>query len=99
LKPSDDTAVTVAYAPSPNEQRIVQIRVPRGSTVQEAIRASGLLDAFWTIDPAQLAVGIFGERVPLDRCVEDGDRVEIYRPLLADPKDARRRRAKRGPRG
>lgn len=91
---ADDIAVVVAYAPSADDQRLVRLRVPRGASVEDAIRASGLLAAFPAIDLAHQAVGIFGERVPLTRCVEEGERVEIYRPLIADPKEARRRRAR-----
>lgn len=97
MSSSDDIAIVVAYAPSADEQRLVWLRVPRGTTVEEAIRASGLLAAFPEIDLARQSVGIYGERVPLTRRVAEGERVEIYRSLIADPKEARRRRAKHRP--
>lgn len=84
--------VGVVYAASADEQSVVAVELAAGATVENAIRASGLLLRYPEIDLAQNAVGIFGERVTLDRVVEDGDRVEIYRPLVADPKEARRRR-------
>jgi putative ubiquitin-RnfH superfamily antitoxin RatB of RatAB toxin-antitoxin module len=98
LSRADDITVVVTYAPSADDQRMVRLRVPRGATVEDAIRASGLLAAFPAIDLAHQAVGIFGERVPLTRCVEEGERVEIYRPLTVDPKQARRARARSRPR-
>jgi len=88
--------VAVAFAPSAEEQRIVSLYVPSGATVESVIRASGLLDLLPQMDLANLPVGIYGERVALTHCVEEGDRVEIYRPLVADPKEARRRRARAG---
>ncbi len=66
--------------------------------MEQAIRESGMLREFPEIDLARNAVGVFGERVALDSPLRDGDRVEIYRPLALDPKQARRRRALRRPR-
>lgn len=88
-------AVSVAYARSAQDQRIVQVSVPQGTTVEGAILASGLLETCPEIDLARQKVGVFGGCVPLTRPVEQGDRVEIYRALIADPKEARRRRARR----
>jgi len=85
--------VEVVYAASADEQSVVAVELAAGATVENAIRASGLLLRYPEIDLTQNAVGIFGERVTLDRVVEDSERVEIYRPLVADPKEARRRRA------
>lgn len=88
--------VDVAYAPSADEQCVETLELPAGATVREAIDASGLLRRYPEIDLARNAVGVFGERVPLARVLEDGERVEIYRALIADPKEARRRKAARG---
>ncbi|MFL6652478.1 MAG: RnfH family protein [Sulfurifustaceae bacterium] len=71
------------------------LRLPEGATVGHALAASGLLTRFPEIDLARQAVGIYGERVRLTDRVGDGDRVEIYRPLTADPKEMRRRRARK----
>ncbi|HYN00611.1 MAG TPA: RnfH family protein [Aestuariivirgaceae bacterium] len=84
----------VAYA-LPEEQIVIELQLPEGATVGEAIRASGMLARFPEIELTRIAVGIFGERAVLDDPLQEGDRVEIYRPLLADPKETRRRRARR----
>ena len=101
--------IEVAWA-APHTQHVIGLRVPAGTTVEQAIRRSGLLERFPEIDmekhgvgrsrhPASrdtstfLYVGIFGELAGLDDSLRDGDRVEIYRPLLADPKAMRRERA------
>ena len=91
----DDTSVIgveVAYA-APTRQRIVALTVPNGCTVLEAVKRSGLLEDFpgMVVDPD--ALGIFGRKTPPDHVLQAGDRVEIYRPLIADPREARRRRA------
>lgn len=88
-------AVEVAFA-LPDRQALVSLRVRAGSTANEAIRLSGLLEQFPDIDLAVNKVGIFGRLCPLDQVLEEGDRVEIYRPLLADPKAVRRRLAAEG---
>lgn len=86
--------VEVAYA-TPARQEIIEVTVPAGATVEQAIRASNMLNRFPEIDLAQNRVGIFGDPASLQDNVAEGDRVEIYRPLLADPKEARRQRAAR----
>jgi len=88
----DALAVEVAYA-LPAEQVIVALRVERGATLRTAIERSGILERFPDIDLARDGVGVFGVSRGLDEAVADGDRIEIYRALLADPKDTRRRRA------
>lgn len=85
--------VEVAFA-TPERQPVLEVRVAAGTTVEQAIRLSGILGRCPEIDLAKNAVGIFGERARLDDVVQDGDRLEIYRPLVADPKEARRRRAR-----
>ncbi len=87
--------VQVAYAP-PGKPMLRQLHLPPGSTVDEAVRASGLLARCPEIDMNRNRVGIFGRLVQLDSPLRDGDRVEICRPLNADPKEARRRRAAPG---
>ena len=84
----------VAYA-RPDEQRIISVRLGAGATVGDAIRDSGILDYYPEIDLTVNAVGIFGESASLGDPLRAGDRVEIYRPLCADPKEARRLRAMR----
>jgi putative ubiquitin-RnfH superfamily antitoxin RatB of RatAB toxin-antitoxin module len=90
--------VEVAYA-KPERQLIVELEVPEGTTVEQAVRASGILAEFPEIDlGGRNKVGIFGKVVPLTRSLRPHDRVEIYRPLIADPKEIRRRRAAAGKR-
>ena len=89
---ADEIDVEVAYA-TPLRQITKTVTLPAGSNVEQAIRASGLLDEYPEINLAQQRVGVFGEFVRLDECLQGGERVEIYRALIADPKEARRRRA------
>ena len=84
--------VEVAYA-NPGQQVIVALKMPEGTTAEQAILASNLLNRFPEIDGADLKVGIFGSVCKLDRPLRQDDRVEIYRPLIHDPKEARRQRA------
>lgn len=84
--------VEVAYA-KPEVQVIVPLELPEGATAEAAIRASGLLARFPEIELAANKIGIFGKPCGLGQGLRPGDRVEIYRPLLADPKEARRGRA------
>lgn len=88
-------AVEVAWA-LPERQVIVPLAVPAGTTAEEAIRRSGLLEQFPEIDLAKNKVGVFGRLCPLNRVLDEGDRVEIYRPLKADPKEVRRQLAAEG---
>jgi putative ubiquitin-RnfH superfamily antitoxin RatB of RatAB toxin-antitoxin module len=90
--------VEVVYAASADEQYSVTVELAAGATVRHAITASGVLARFPLIDSTTQGIGIFGEPVALDDALQDGDRVELYRPLIADPKEARRARAgSRGP--
>jgi putative ubiquitin-RnfH superfamily antitoxin RatB of RatAB toxin-antitoxin module len=91
---ADDIVVEVAYA-LPQEQVLLALRVPRGTTVQEAVERSGIGLHYPEIDLARNAVGIFGRIASPQTPLESGDRVEIYRPLMANPKETRRRRAAR----
>lgn len=90
--------VEVAYA-TPVRQAVLQVVVPIGCTVAEAIEESGIRSQFPDIRIDPDAVGVFGRKVPLAHVLRAGDRVEIYRPLVADPKETRRRRARREPPG
>ncbi len=84
--------IEVAYA-KPTEQVIVGLEVGAETTVEDAIRQSELLGRFPEIDLGQNKVGIFSKLCGLNQILREGDRVEIYRPLIADPKEARRSRA------
>lgn len=86
--------VEVAYALL-ERQFLKAIKLERGATVREAIVASGVLSEFPQIDLESVSVGIFSKRITLDASLSDGDRVEIYRPLLVSPTEARRLRARR----
>jgi putative ubiquitin-RnfH superfamily antitoxin RatB of RatAB toxin-antitoxin module len=86
-------SITVAYA-SCQKQIEIPLVVEENCSIALAIARSGILTAFTEIKLGQVAVGVFGKRATLDTILCDGDRVEIYRPLLIDPKDARRLRAK-----
>jgi hypothetical protein len=85
--------VEVVYT-TPSRQAVKAVRLPAASRIEDAIQASGLLVEFPEIDLRTQQVGIFGEPAALDTVLAEGDRVEIYRALLADPKEARRRRAR-----
>ncbi|KMV72002.1 hypothetical protein WB66_04980 [bacteria symbiont BFo1 of Frankliniella occidentalis] len=89
-----DIVVEVAYA-LPDKQYLYSVKVPEGSSVEQAIIASGLLEIRSDIILQQNKVGIFSRPVKLQDEVQSGDRIEIYRPLIADPKDLRRQRAER----
>jgi putative ubiquitin-RnfH superfamily antitoxin RatB of RatAB toxin-antitoxin module len=84
--------IEVAYA-LPEKQVIIALNLHPGSQVLQAIDSSGILQRFPEINMAQAKVGIFGKVVSLDTVLQPGDRVEIYRPLLIDPKQARRQKA------
>jgi len=86
--------VEIAYA-LPDQQVLLELEVEGGTTAQQAIERSGILQRYPGIQLGRGRVGIFGRRVELDAPLRDGDRVEIYRPLVADPREARRRRVKR----
>lgn len=87
--------VEVIYA-LPHEQNLLRVQLEAGATVEDAIRASGVLEAHPEIDLAKNKVGIFSKLVKLDERLRDRDRIEIYRPLIADPKEVRRKRAEEG---
>lgn len=82
--------ISVAYA-NRYKKAWLKLDVPDGSTVREAIEFSGLLEQFPDIDLATNTVGIFGKATKLDSKVEEGSRIEIYRPITADPESVERR--------
>jgi putative ubiquitin-RnfH superfamily antitoxin RatB of RatAB toxin-antitoxin module len=92
---SDRITVEVVYA-LPDEQTLLKQQVVAGATVAEAIEASGILQKYPQIDLAANKLGIFGKLVKADSVLRDRDRIEIYRPLIADPKEVRRKRAEEG---
>ncbi|MDD3517804.1 MAG: RnfH family protein [Chromatiales bacterium] len=82
--------VGVVYA-EPERHAWLRIELPEGATVRDAIDRSGILQKFPRIDLETQKVGVFGKVVPLDRALSDGDRIEIYRPITADPATVKRR--------
>ncbi len=86
--------VEVAYA-RPDVQVILEVDVAEGAAAEEAIRKSGILERFPEIDLGSQKIGIFSKVAPLSQALREWDRVEIYRPLIADPKAARRERAQK----
>ena len=94
---ADFVDVEVIYA-EPQSHLLVQLRLPAGSTLQQAIEASGLTRKFPEMDLAKLQLGIYGKIVSADVVLSAQDRIEIYRPLLADPKESRQQRAAAGTR-
>lgn len=92
MSASDRLHVEVAYA-EPNRQFLRALVLPQGSTVADAIKASRVVDEC-AIDASALVVGIWSKIVARDAPLQDGDRVELLRPLKIDPKEARRTRAK-----
>ncbi|EXF43451.1 protein rnfH [Pseudomonas sp. BAY1663] len=89
-------AVEIVYALA-DKQKLLRLSVPAGTTVRDAALRSGMEAHFPGLDLASAPLGIFGKAVPKpdERVLEDGERVEIYRPLIADPKEARKQRAAR----
>lgn len=87
--------VEVVYA-LPHEQLLLKLKLREGATVAEAISASGIIDRHPEIDIARSKLGIYGKLTKPDAVLRDRDRVEIYRPLIADPKEIRRKRAEEG---
>ena len=85
--------VAVCYA-LPDARFLVQLEVAAGTTIVQAIAASVVLARFPEIDLARNKLGLFGKLKPADTVLRDGDRIEIYRPLQADPMESRRRRAR-----
>lgn len=85
-------AVSLLYSPAPRQVRQWDLSLPAGSTVAQAISASGVLQEFPELAEGRLSVGIWGRKTSLRQLLQHQDRLEIYRPLRVDPKIARRER-------
>ena len=92
---NDQINIEVVYA-LPHEQTLLKVKVPQNSTVAEGVRLSGILDKYPDIDLTKNKLGIYGKLSKADAILRDKDRIEIYRPLIADPKEIRRQRAEEG---
>ena len=92
---SHEIMVEVAYA-LPEQQVIIPVKMNEGATAEDAIKASGIVNKFPEIDLDTNKIGVFGKLSKLDAVLRDLDRVEIYRALIADPKEVRRQRAAEG---
>lgn len=92
---AESIQLEVTYA-KPERQEVVSLKLPAGSTIKQAIEASGLMARYPEIDLAKAKVGIYGKLSRMDTVVRDRDRVELYRPLIADPKEVRKQRAAEG---
>lgn len=77
----------------PREQKVVRIELDDDATVEEAVKRSGLLEQYPELDTAGWPLGVWGRAVARSQVLRDRDRIEIYRPLIADPKQVRRKRA------
>jgi len=86
--------IEVAYA-RPDRQWLLVLEVPRGTTARDALLASGLLAECPELQIGEPVLGVWSRKVAADAVLEAGERLEVYRPLLADPKTARRQRAAR----
>jgi len=95
MEDDDIIQVEVSYA-RPDTQVIIPLKTGKGTTAEGAIRLSGILDDFPEIELGNSRVGVFSKIVKLDHELRSGDRVEIYRPLIADPKEVRKKRAAAG---
>ena len=87
--------IEVAYA-TPERQKIIELEVEKGTSVFDAARQSKISQFFPEIELEQEDLGVFGKKVPADYELVEGDRIEVYRPLIADPKEIRRQRAAKG---
>jgi putative ubiquitin-RnfH superfamily antitoxin RatB of RatAB toxin-antitoxin module len=92
---TDKIDVEVAYA-LPERQIILPLKVGEGTTIEQAIQLSKITEMFPEIDLDSNKIGIFGKLRKADEVLKPGDRIEIYRPLIADPKEVRRKRASEG---
>jgi putative ubiquitin-RnfH superfamily antitoxin RatB of RatAB toxin-antitoxin module len=92
---ADSIHIEVAYA-RPERQELIKLKLSEGCTLQQAVEASGLMQKHAEIDVAKGKFGIYGKLAKPDTVLRDRDRVEIYRPLIADPKEVRKQRAAEG---
>jgi putative ubiquitin-RnfH superfamily antitoxin RatB of RatAB toxin-antitoxin module len=86
--------VEVVFCPAPGQVDTVQLELPPGASLADALRASGLLGRHGLV-AEEASFGIWGRKQPADTLLRERDRVELYRPLTVDPKEARRLRYKR----
>ena len=91
--PGRNIDIEVVYE-LPEKQIVRQMNLREGTTVEQAVKLSGILPRFPEIDLLKNKLGIYGKVVPPTTVLRDRDRIEIYRPLRVDPKEARRKRAK-----
>jgi uncharacterized protein len=90
-----EITVVVAYSPAARELDVTELKLPAGSTAAQAIASSGMTSRHADIDLTVQKIGLWGHLCAPDQALRDQDRVEIYRPLLVDPKEARRQRYQR----
>lgn len=90
-----ETRVEIVFA-APDTQSLLELKLNAGTTVKQALELSGIYEKFGNVDMTNMPVGIWGQLVGRDRIVENGDRIELYRPLEIDPREARRRLAESG---
>ncbi|TLU64836.1 RnfH family protein [Thalassotalea litorea] len=91
---AEQLLIEVVYA-LPDKQILLSLHVEESSTIEQAIVASGMIQQYPQIDLQVNKVGVWNKAAKLTDLVEDGDRIEIYRPLIADPKEVRKRRAEK----
>ena len=91
--PAGTIRVEVGYCPAPGEIDVSRLALPAGATLSDALRASGVLERH-AVPGQDLRAGVWNKVRPLDTLLREGDRVELYRPLKVDPKEARRQRYK-----
>jgi len=92
---AESIQIEVTFA-RPEKQDVVRLKLPEGTTLGQAIEASGLLQRYPELEAEKLKVGVFGKLSRMDTVLRERDRVEIYRPLIADPKEVRKQRAAEG---
>jgi len=94
---ADQIQVELIYA-LPEEQNLLVLKINEGATVKDVVLVSGILEKHPELDIEKMKVGLFGKLTKMSQIIRDKDRVEIYRPLIADPKEVRKRRAAEGKR-
>lgn len=96
---NETISIELVYA-LPDEQTLLRLTLPKGSTIRRGIAQSDILQRYPELqtqwDNGSLVAGIFGKKAPLDQALREKDRIEIYRPLIADPKEVRKRKAAEG---
>ncbi|MDD0809953.1 RnfH family protein [Curvibacter sp. RS43] len=96
----DKINIEIAYSPRPREVLVRGLRIDASASVMQALRSSGLLADCPELDLTCLTVSVWGRKTPMNQALREGDRIELCRPLVVDPKVARRERfAKQGARG